>query len=209
MTVMALKKYIKDSLFVLLLIPCFLGCKTERSDNNGFILEEFSFDNLQLDSITNAVAALYSYSLSENNLSNENGNVLILELSGFMDNLLFSYVCLEKSDAIYKYIFRNNKRIVGYKKTALTEVLLVSSIDDLTDFGNSFSCMMHPTGNYKNLPYLYFPKDLYSKGSLGWPNFDLVFDPRFIVYRYDGKNFIALFSTTNINWPLDIGEADI
>ena len=201
MMIMDLK--IKEFFILILLLLCLYGCNAEKNDNSGFILEEFVFDNHQLDSIVNSVAVLYLNSLSKNNLSDDNGKVLILELSGRPNNLLFSFVCLEKYDAIYKYIFRENKRIVGYNKTALTEVVLLSDIDDLTDLGEYFSDIMHPTGNIKEFQYLKFPKDLYSKGSRGWANFDLVFDPRFIVYRYDGKSFSAPISTTNVIWSLD------
>lgn len=206
--VMVLKKYIniKDNFIIILLLLCLCGCNEEKSYNNGFILEEFVFDTHQLDSIVNSVAELYSNSLSKSNLSDDNGKVLILELSGCPNNLLFNFVCLKKYAAIYKYIFWHNKRIVGYNKTVLTEVILVSDINDLADFKNCFSNIMHPTGNIKNFHFLSFPKDLYSKGSQGWADFDLVFDPRFIVYQYDGKTFSAPILTTNIK---EIGETDL
>ena len=101
---------IKEFFILILLLLCLYGCNAEKNDNSGFILEEFVFDNHQLDSIVNSVAVLYLNSLSKNNLSDDNGKVLILELSGCPNNLLFSFVCLEKYDAIYKYIFRENKR---------------------------------------------------------------------------------------------------
>lgn len=152
MMIMDLK--IKEFFILILLLLCLYGCNAEKNDNSGFILEEFVFDNHQLDSIVNSVAVLYLNSLSKNNLSDDNGKVLILELSGCPNNLLFSFVCLEKYDAIYKYIFRENKRIVGYNKTTLTEVVLLSDIDDLTDLGEYFSDIMHPTGNIKEFQYL-------------------------------------------------------
>ena len=201
---MKVKKYIlRESCFLILLLLCLYGCNAEKRDNNGFTLEEFVFDNHQLDSIVNSVVVLYSNSLSKNNLNDDNGKIIILELSRYSNDLLFNFVCLKKYDAIYKYIFRDNKRIVGYNKTAMTEIVLVSDIDDLTDFGNCFSNIMHPTGKIKNFQFLSFPKDLYSNGSQGWADFDLVFDPRFIVYRYDGKSFSDPISTTNIIWSLD------
>lgn len=205
MMVMVLKKHLnlRDNYILILLLLCLYGCNTEKSDNSGFILEEFVFDNHQLDSIVNSVAVVYSNSLSKNNLGDDNGKVLILELSGHPNSLLFSFVCLKKSEAIYKYIFRENKRIVGYNKTSLTEVVLLSDIDDLTDLGECFSDIMHPTGNNKKFQFLKFPNDLYSNGSQGWAIFDLVFDPRFIVYRYDGKSFSSPISTTDIIWSLD------
>lgn len=205
MMVMVLKIYIniKDKFIIILMLLCLYSCNAEKSDNNGFILEEFVIDNHQLDSIVNSVVELYSNSLSKDNLNDDNGKVLFLELSGCPNNLLFSFVCLNKYDAIYKYIFRDNKRIVGYNITALTEVVLLSDIDDLTDLEECFSEIMHPTGNIKGFQFLKFPKDLYSNGNQGWANFDLVFDPRFIVYRYDGKSFSDPISTTNIILTLD------
>jgi hypothetical protein len=197
-----LRVFRKDGLLILLFSISISSCNTSTNNSGCFALEEFAIDNPYLDSIIDSVANWHFKSLSDNmsKVDSENNKVMLLEFSHRDSILLFKFIVITKSDAIYKYIYRYNKRIIGYKPTAITNVILVSDINNIVDFGNLFLKFIHPTGNVMIFDFMRFPSDYFYGDSISrWPNFDSLFDPSFIVYQYNGQKFLSPIITTNLD----------
>ena len=191
MTKTVLKSYAIVLLLLVIASMCYC-CKP--SNNNGFELEEFIIDNLELQSVADSVVKMYSPVLQ----STEKKRILSLNLSQKDSVLLFIFSIQNEHELINRYIYRENKRIVGYTTSGNTNIILLSDIDNLPELGKLFGTFIHPVGQSKVFSYMKYPSNLYiGDGVNAWPDFDLVYDPTYIVYPFKNNRFLQPFMTTN------------
>ena len=188
---MALKKYGNGSL--LISIFCILGflysCSSSVSDN-CYQLEEFAIDDNRLNSVMDSVLNKHLSAFK----STEEKLILTLNLSRKDTILQFQFSLRNPNDLIYRYIYRENKRIIGYTICDDTYIILLSDINNIAEFGEFFEHFIHPTGKTKKFSYMMFPKDLYKSG---WPNYHIIYDPSYIIYKYVNNTFTSPVLTTN------------
>lgn len=194
MTKMASKTYIIAKFFMTsILLVCvglfYCGCNTNK--HCGFTLSEFHVDDGMLKNIVDSMVLMHQQSLQS-----ETKKVLSLNLTRKDSSLVFIFSLMGKDDLVNKYIYRDNKRIVGYTNSGNTEVILLSDIDDLSEFGRLYAKFIHPTGILKEFSYIYFPEGLYvGNGQNTWPQFELIYDPTYIIYQYVNNRFLPLLIT--------------
>lgn len=124
--------------------------------------------------------------------------VLSLNLAKKDSSLLFMFSLRSEDDLINKYIYRDNKRIVGYIISGNYEIILLSDIDDLSEFGRLYGEFIHPTGFLKEFCYMYFPESLYvGDGQNTWPQYELIYDPTYIIYQYVNNRYLSPVITKN------------
>jgi hypothetical protein len=193
---MALRMRLSGNVYIFvffILISLFHGCSVPDK-KAGFVLNEFSIDDGKLKSIIDSMTASHLQILQ----SNIDKKIMTLNLSRKDTALLFIFSIRNENDLIYKYIFRNNKRVVGYTISSNVEVILLSDIDDLAELGNCYGRFIHPIRNFKKFDYMIFPESLYiGRDHNAWPDFELVYDPTYIVYPYVNGKFLSPFMTTN------------
>lgn len=195
MTKMALKSKVKYVLFLITITCLFYNCTLPNSD--GFELEEFTIDNFELQSVVDSVVEMYSSALQPT----ENRLILSLNLSHKDSVLFFIFTMRNEYELINRYIYWENKRIVGYTNIKNTYLILLSDIDNLPELGKQYGRFIHPTGGSKVFSYIKFPKKLYAnKGACSWPDFEMVYDPTYIVYPYVNNRFLHPVITTNIDY---------
>lgn len=191
MTKMELKKLEKGKIiFLVFFIWWFLLYSCSSSVNKtGFQLEEFAIDDDRLNSIVDSVLDMHLAAMQS-----KEEVILTLNLSQQDSVLLFMFSLRNHHDLLYNYIFRENLRIIGYKNNGTTDILLLSDIDEISEFGEIFGKFIHPTGKTKTFSYIKFPNNLYNNG---WPEFSLIYDPSYVLYRYINNDYTSPVLTTN------------
>jgi len=187
---MVIKKHIKSKvtiLFTLLFIlGSFYSCNVSEK-RCGFRLSEFVIDDVRLGSIIDSMVEMHLPILQ----SDKEKKVLSLNLARRDSSLLFVFSLRGEDELINRYIYRENKRIVGYTNSGDIDVILLSDIDDLSELGQQYGRFIHPTGKHKAFKYMKFPENLYIGDNLNtWPDFELVYDPTYIVYPYINNTFL-------------------
>lgn len=187
---MILKQFKRDNTYIilpLLLIACtFFSCHGVEK-HNGFRLNEFAIDNVRLRAIVDSVVEMNLPILQ----SEKEKKVISLNFSKKDSILFFAFSLRNEDELMSKYIYRENKRIVGYANSGNIEVILLSDIDDLSEFGKQYERFIHPTKNSKAFNYMKFPENLYIRDdSNTWPDFELLYDPTYIVYPYVNNSFL-------------------
>lgn len=188
-------------MIVTLLIAIFASCDNRHGMNKGFTLEEFAIDNIGLDSVIQSV--LENKTKAFPSIESDTEKVLSLNLQSKDSIILFIFSFSSQKELIYS-IYRNNYRIVGYAKYKKRDVILLSDINHISDFGNLFAEFMHPTGNKKSFEYMVFPDNLYSGKENGtWPDYEMMYDHIYLVYKYKEENILPPILTTNPSLELN------
>ena len=105
-------------LFILIGIACVCN-SCNLSKDNGFELEEFAIDNAGLHSVVDSVINMYSPVLQ----STDEKKILSLNLSHKDSVLLFIFSIRDEEELLNRYIFRDNKRIVGYTTIGKEDII--------------------------------------------------------------------------------------
>jgi len=200
---MVLKRFEKDSIHmvVTLLIAIFASCDNRHSMNNGVTLEEFAIDNIGLDCVIQSVFENKTKAFPC--IESDTEKVLSLNLQSKDSVILFVFSFSSQRELIYS-IYRNNYRVVGYAKYKKRDVILLSDINHISDFGTLFAEFMHLTGNKKSFEYMLFPDNLYSGKENGtWPYYEMKYDPIYLIYKYKEGNILPPILTTNPSLELD------
>ena len=180
-------------LFILIGIACVCN-SCNLSKDNGFELEEFAIDNAGLHSVVDSVINMYSPVLQ----STDEKKILSLNLSHKDSVLLFIFSIRDEEELLNMYIFRDNKRIVGYTTIGKEDIILLSDIDDLPELGELFGSFIHPTGISKELSYMKYPNNLYiGEGVNVWPKYELIYDPTYLIYPFINNTFLQPIMTKN------------
>lgn len=197
MTGMVSKTYIIGKvsrlLFVILILGLLYSCNSTNKED-GFLLDEFVIDDNGLNSIVDSIIEMYQPILE----SEDQKQIMTLNLSHKDSVLLFIFSLRDENELLNRYIYRNNKRIVGYTKTGDEEIIVLSDIDYLPELGNLFGRFIHPIGKSKAFKYMKYPHNLYmGDGQNVWPSFELIYDPTYIVYPYINKKYQHPIMTKN------------
>lgn len=178
---------------ILSLVMAIVSCNTPNKDS-GFPLEEFAIDDARLKSIVDSMTEMHLPMLQPD----DNEQVLSLNLTKKDSTTLFIFSLRKKDEIINRYIYRENKRILGYTNSKNEEVILLSDIDDLDELGLLFGRFIHPTGTCKSFSYMKYPSNLYiGEEQNSWPNFELIYDPTYIIYPYLNNRFLQPYMTKN------------
>ena len=195
---MVLKKFGKDRAYmiVILFAAIFASCGGKHDVNKGFALDEFAIDNYRLDSI---ILSIFDNSTgSFPGIECHAEKVLSLNFQSKDSAILFVFSFSPKNELVNS-IYRNNYRIVGYAEYDKHDVILLSDINHISDFGTLFAEFIHPTGNKKTFDYMVYPNNIYSGGRNGaWPSYEMIYDPIFLVYKCKGGKFLSPVLTTNL-----------
>ncbi len=194
---MVSKKYVRGKLSILLLFISIIGLLYSCNSSNkeeGFVLEEFVIDDSDMKSIADSVVEMHLSILQSNK------QILSLNLSQKDSALFFIFSVRNEKDLVYNYIYRENKRIVGYTNIGDVKLILLSDINNLSELGSQFGKFIHPTGNSEVFKFLNYPQNLYiGEGENAWPTFELIYDPTYIVYPYVNNRFLYPIMTKNPN----------
>lgn len=140
----------KGSVLIFFLVLLLISCNGNRNHATEVQLHEFVVDrelDIALDSVVSYLKEDYS-------------SDLVLELMK-SDSLLSIDVSLYDRNLISKYIYYNNRRIVGFLEKNKDTVLILSNIDNLYDLGESFSKFLYPTKQKGTFRYLQIPLSQY------------------------------------------------
>lgn len=191
-----LKKFGKDRAYmiVILFTTIFASCGGKHDVNKGFALEEFAIDNARLDSVIQSVFDNSTGSFPDIDSNTE--KVLSLNFQSKDSAIVFAFSFSPK-DELVNSIYRNNYRIVGYAEYGNHDVILLSDISHISDFGTLSAEFIHPTGNKKTFDYMVYPDNLYScNGNGAWPSYEMIHDPIYLVYKYkEGKSLSPILTT--------------
>ena len=178
---------------LLLFTSVFCNCNI-HDKQNGFRLNEFVIDDVRLKCIVDSMVEMHLSALK----SNEEKKIISLNFSQKDSVKLFAFSLREENELIERYIYRENKRIVGFTYSGKVEVILLSDIDDLSELGREFGKFIHPTGDSRACKYMRFPENLYvGDRQCKWPDFELVYDPTYIVYPYLNNTFLRPVMTND------------
>lgn len=193
---------IYSSFLLFFTVSTVLSCSMLDKDC-GFALNEFSIDDEQLKSIVDSMTEMHLSII----LSDKTKKVMSLNLTRKDSALLFIFSLRSEDELIKKYIFRQNKRIVGFVNSEGVEVILLSDIDELSEFGRQYAMFIHPTGILKKFDYMKYPENLYiGEGQNTWPSFELIYDPTYIIYPYEKNKFSTPLMTTDLDSYLTRGK---
>lgn len=162
----------------ILLIIGFATCKKETK-SNGFTLQRFKVINSQLSSIISGIK-------DSANMLREEGDVIVLELR-MMDSIPEFCLTSESKNEINKfYIYNQNQRIVGFieDKRVNSDIIVVSEINNIYDFENTFYKFLIPTKDKKYFEYIFFPDDQYTVDKNGHGGEIPVFHDPCVYYYY-------------------------
>lgn len=185
------KKYILF-LFLIIVISC---CNSRHEICKDTVLEEFRIDDEALDSVILSVLGNRDGAFPD--INKDTGKVLSLNLHYRDSVILFVFSFSTKQEFAHD-IYRNNYRVVGYAKYPKKDLILLSDVNSLSDFGSTFCDFIHPTSNKCSFEYINFPKSQYSGEEFGvWPTFEVISDPLYLVYKYENKQIGSPILTTN------------
>lgn len=183
------------------LIQGFLYSCNSTDKEDGFLLDEFTIDDNGLITIVDSIIEMHRPILN----SEEQKQIMTLNLSHKDSVLLFIFSLRDKNELMNKYVYRENKRVVGYTKAEDKDIILLSDIDYLPELGYLFGRFIHPIGKSKAFNYMKYPCNLYIGDRQNtWPSFELIYDPTYIVYPYMNKKYQHPIMTTNPELDLNL-----
>lgn len=150
---------------ILLLFSCINETK------KGFSLQKFSVSNTNLQVVIDDLSTKIKQSKMDD-------YELVLELNKYDSIPEFWFMYTKKSLANYR-IFNSNMRVVGYLDNKNMDMLLLSNINNKTDFESFFYSFIKPSNKTKTFSYIFFPDWQYSADEKG-----LGYPPGFVDYRY-------------------------
>lgn len=184
-----MKRKVRDKILkffiVLLFTVNFTSCKIE-SKRYGFTLQNFNVVNSQLDSIIRGIK-------DSTHILKQKESVIVLVLRVNDSKPEFCFTSTEKEEVSEMYIYKNNRRIVGYIDNGKDRpIIVLSTISNKYDFESTFYDFLTPTNEKKYFEYIYFPENQYSimKDGKGYP--PSFFDPYFYYYRYQDNKIIPV-----------------
>ena len=149
------------------------------NNSRGFSLQQFEVKNPQLDSI------IHSFVDSVGKIEDLSNDIPIMLLDHLDSVPAFYFISDQKEGMSSMYIFRPNKRIVGYAKTKNKDVIILTSINSIYDFEKEYYKFLIPTNHTKKFDFIYFPDDMYCiPDENGIPCFPTTFEPSFKVFIY-------------------------
>ena len=185
-----LRKLGNKILLISLLVIGFTNCGRQTNDPCGLTLQEFEVIDPQLKVLIEGIRETDKYKENEEHQE----SILVIELIKNDSTLEFGFVFADKSSLSEMYIFKENKRIIGYLNIEQDIFIILSNVISRHEFYDIFYEFIIPTGNKQQFEYVYFPDDLYHSVELDkkdmiykWPP-PLLFDPYYHWYTYkDGK----------------------
>ena len=177
-----MKKNNKACLIIFFMCTILFGCKEET--NMGLKLQGFIIENPELQGVLNNACVKVQM------LKNDEF-VLVLDLKLRDSDPEFWITYLEKKNLNY-YIFNANRRIVGYINVLNRDVVVLSTINSVTNFELTFYEFLKPTDYLKRFSYVYFPEHQYRINShgIGYP--PILRDYNFLIYKFSEKRFVKL-----------------
>jgi hypothetical protein len=171
-----------------LILTGLVNCKKENKPF-GFFLQRFDVVNAQLDSIIQGIKD----NTNIRGVLDPKKGVIIMVLRVYDSNPEFCFTLTETDDISVKYIFENNRRIVGYIDTEDFSLIVLSDESSQFDFVSNFYKFLIPTQNTKFFEYIYFPDNLYCiPDSNGIPCPPSFFNPYYYSYLYKDAQFIYM-----------------
>ena len=123
---------------------------------------------------------------------------IVLELMK-SDTLLSIDISLQEKEYISKYVYFNNRRVVGFSKKGKDTIIILSNINNLYDMGDSFCDYLQPIERKGIIHYLQIPLSLYeipnnntkllddsSRNSFNWADIPYMYEPP--VFSFHIKN---------------------
>jgi hypothetical protein len=164
------------SIFLILMtFTILISCK-----NRGFGLQKFEIQDSTL--ITIADKFIDSVKFSDD-VTKDGIPLLILHKIDTFPGFYFTYA--EKEDVSLKYIFRENRRIVGYVEVNSKDMIVLSTISDSYDFECNFLRFLIPTYTTKEFDFIYFPNNLYCvPDNSGFSCSPSLFNPPYKIFIY-------------------------
>jgi hypothetical protein len=168
----------KDSYFSIFLILMTLGilisCK-----NKGFNLQKFEIRNADIINI----ADKYIDSIETLEYFRDGFPLMVLHEIDTFPAFYFTYA--EKEDVSLDYIFKENRRIVGYVEVNSKDMIVLSTMSNSYKFEHNFFRFLIPTYMIKEFDFIYFPENLYCvPDSSGFPCPPPFFDPSYKIFIY-------------------------
>jgi hypothetical protein len=168
----------KDSYVSIFLIFMTLGilisCK-----NRGFGLQKFEIQ----DSTLVTIADKYIDSVKALEYFRDGFPLMILHEIDTFPGFYFTYA--EKEDISLKYIFKENRRIVGYVEVNSKDMIVLSTMSGSYKFEHNFFRFLIPTYMTKEFDFIYFPENLYCvPDRSGFPCPPSLLDPSYKIFIY-------------------------
>ena len=192
---------LKILLSIIIIICGFTSCRTSCT-SDGFNLQNFEISNHKLDSIVNVFTHEYNKNTKKNSEVKSN-NVIVIDLQ-FIDSIpQFWFSINDEKELREKYIFQQNRRIIGYLTRNNCNIILLSGINSKNEFENIFGQFVFPTKLKKTFDFLYFPDNQYETDSIEvkikdgkiikrgiWPITYSMYDYTHIQFDYINNEFV-------------------
>lgn len=194
------KRVLKSRLILIfiLLLNIFSSCD-RRINNCSFRLQEFVISNYGLDSIVN----LFTHDYNSVNNNMDNGNVIVIDFQ-YHDSIPQVWISIhEKNELRDKYIFQQNKRIIGYLIKNERTIVLLSGVNLKSDFEFIFGSFIYPKSNTKRFDYIFYPDNQYESDSVvvrlesgdvikksRWPVVYSMYNPHYVQFKYVDGVFV-------------------
>lgn len=151
---------------------------------NGFCLQEFEIVYPPLEDIIKYVSSNFQLGIES--------DVPIIELLKTDSTIEFGFTTANRRNVCESYIYRFNKRIVGYYKYEDANYILLSNVSDKYDFENTFYEYLIPTEKSRKFDYIYFPQNMYilTDRANRIPAPPELFDPYYYWYVVNDGEFI-------------------
>lgn len=171
-------------LIIAVVFICVSCYKQPKKNNDGMVLTKFEI----IDSRINEILDTAISDFIPNPYPNE--DVFILEAIKLDTMSVFITSLLNKKTISEMYIFRNNKRILGYTERHGHDIILLTTTQKFYDVEANYSNYIVPTDSSRFFDYIYFPNNMYNdfetgKPIKGWNNVTVLYDPLFCINVYD------------------------
>lgn len=163
---------------------------TVNCTNNGndacpcTTLDRFAITDSTLSHIINDIYELYDH-------IGQADKIIVLELNTQNDLYYFSFSLQEKEKISEKYIFRDNKRVVGYVKNRNAVILILTNINSRENFIELYSHLLMPLKETRKFEYISYSNSHYfyndNSKAITWYNNGQMYEPDYIVYTYNVK----------------------
>ncbi len=134
---------------------------------------------------------------------------LVLELMK-SDTLLSIEISLQERKYISKYIYYNNRRVVGFTRRDNDTIIILSNIDNLYDLGASFCNYLQPIECKGDVHYLQIPLSQYEIRNRNKKDSADIFTNRNnwadIPYMYEPSVFTFLIKNNRITYPPNLSR---
>lgn len=194
----------KKWIVLLLAVVCIcVSCskKQTKDENDGMILTKFEITDERINEILDTAISLLR--------NHTDKDVFILEAMKIDTMSVFVTAELSKKTISRKYIFENNKRILGYTERHGYDFMLLTTTQDLYSVIDNYSSYFVPTDSSRFFDYIYFPNYMYNKydyraekPAKGWGDPYIAFyDPIFCIYVYEKSRnkWFFIFGSNNVS----------